>query len=405
MTFPSKRQNFECLCRSCWVLCKLGFQTILTEKKICGEVFSLREETGTSSIKSCFLSSFWFQLKLQKKPPKKVLRFWNVSSSGCNTECVWCFCLSFRRNMMKTQKCTYVCVWEQFVFACLLFTLCFSTFWTRKRNKQCHILCGICACMCVNVILHWGNTAWIVFMEPDDHSGIVTSFSQSKTFSLLLPSANQTSCNERTDSSKLPVKLRIPDETLHSAKRNVWPNPHRTHRRKWDLLMWMRVFTLHASNIKGFACARPVWIGLRCHACMFLRAWVFSSNARTYKSKKSPQRHQAFSIICSDNRVHISRAVGIVWSDHSLLRTSTICHKKNFRHVFIGRKGCAVYPKTQQYNSLTHLPPPLSQWFTAYYHLESFNPRQLLPGIKPSAAIKWKQRPKGANSPWIRTTA
>ena len=48
----------------------------------------------------------------------------------------------------------------------------------------------------------------------------------------------------------------------------VRPNPHRTHdatQSKWDLLMWMGVFTLHASNIKGFALefapVRPVWLG------------------------------------------------------------------------------------------------------------------------------------------------
>ena len=46
------------------------------------------------------------------------------------------------------------------------------------------------------------------------------------------------------------------------------PHPHRTRnatQSKWDLLMWMGVSTLHASNIKGFvfefACARLVWIG------------------------------------------------------------------------------------------------------------------------------------------------
>ncbi len=46
----------------------------------------------------------------------------------------------------------------------------------------------------------------------------------------------------------------------------LWPHPHRTRnetQNKWDLLMWMGVSTLHASNIKGFAFdfARPVWIG------------------------------------------------------------------------------------------------------------------------------------------------
>ena len=49
----------------------------------------------------------------------------------------------------------------------------------------------------------------------------------------------------------------------HNAKhRKPWcekafrPHPHRTrtrNARKWDLLMWMGVSTLHVSNIKGFA--------------------------------------------------------------------------------------------------------------------------------------------------------
>ncbi len=57
-------------------------------------------------------------------------------------------------------------------------------------------------------------------------------------------------------------------ETRHRKRQDIRPHPHRTRTRnasKWDLLIWMGVSTLHASNIKGFAFefarARPVWIG------------------------------------------------------------------------------------------------------------------------------------------------
>ena len=60
--------------------------------------------------------------------------------------------------------------------------------------------------------------------------------------------------------------------------------PHRTRdatRSKWDLLMWMGVSTLHASNIKGFvfefALARPVWIG-PCSLQVFDPGWWHSGS-------------------------------------------------------------------------------------------------------------------------------
>ncbi len=57
------------------------------------------------------------------------------------------------------------------------------------------------------------------------------------------------------------------DEKSHLSNL-LRPHPHRTrtcNASKWDLLIGMRVSTLHASNIKGFAFefgrTRPVWIG------------------------------------------------------------------------------------------------------------------------------------------------
>ncbi len=61
------------------------------------------------------------------------------------------------------------------------------------------------------------------------------------------------------------------DNTRKHARPNsspceFWPYPHQTsthNASKWNLLMWMGVFTLNASNIVcvEFAQARPVWIG------------------------------------------------------------------------------------------------------------------------------------------------
>ncbi len=60
------------------------------------------------------------------------------------------------------------------------------------------------------------------------------------------------------------------------------PNPHWTHTHstsKWDLLMWIGVSTLHASNIKGFAfefADKPFW--KKFHSCEqtgLQSAWTF----------------------------------------------------------------------------------------------------------------------------------
>ena len=63
---------------------------------------------------------------------------------------------------------------------------------------------------------------------------------------------------------------------LHALQPKVLPWPGlssrpihtglaRANASKWNLLLWMGVFTLHASNIKGFAfefaCVCPVWVG------------------------------------------------------------------------------------------------------------------------------------------------
>ncbi len=140
----------------------------------------------------------------------------------------------------------------------------------------------------------------------------------------------------------------------------VRTHPHRTRnakQSKWDLLMWMGVSTLHASNIKGFAFkfvgTRPVWIG---HSSSFLlsptikfatveslaicRPWIFGQERlKPWKRKRGGEN--------GNKRAPLVAFGPIQWSLLPLERTAISTQETNV-------SLCPVRDRARDFSQFSH---------------------------------------------------